>query len=543
MERQASKLLLTLNPTTNMLTPKEIQIIEYGKANGKTPQESIKALERYRMSQPQQEFPQEQGGEFSGTGQRIKGVFNAGKQKTADIATQAAQGKITKGEAYLQEAGTVANTTLGTVFSLPGLNKISEGFNWIVDKADKLVKSGAHKFVESLPEETKKSYRLAPQDMPTPEQRKRVQDNTQAGLDILNLGLTAYGGAETLAKGRVGAGAVMEQAKKGAGALKQGASATIDTVGNVASKAKNKVVGMAEKPIPAQVQDALKGTKTSTFDEYAETAKKATESFKNKTPLELAGEKAQGALDTVQRKLDAVGEQKSGVMNQAAVGNKPVGNIALKYRQGLNNFIKSENLVEGDRGLLQRIAKRAEALGSNPSAKQVDQFIDYVQNEIYSSKRNLTIPVTDSTTGALRKLTGELNESLKSQLPDSYRNLNQKYSELIEVRNELNSKLGYEGEKGGSLMKRVFSPSDAGTKKLFQEVLKLTGVDLINEATMAKFLMETLGDARQISMLEKLQLPSLSPRGNLQLAKDWLSGKLNTPEKIIQRARELTKQN
>lgn len=528
-----------------MLTPEEVQIIEYGKSKGKTPQESIKALEKYRMSQqgiapqpdPEMGFGEDLVGDVKQVGTDIKNTIVERGNKQREIMEAQASGK----QGALSTGFQTATNFLGTIGGVVG-SAIKGGVKAILpqkaeDKTKEVVTNLGNKIM-STPEAKQWMQNLNDLKKSNPEMARNIIATMEGGeflLEFAGLKAAKTGVEATMRGARIAAEAGVEGGKKLA-------NQTIDTTKGGLISAKNKLGTMAERPIEAQVKTSLGQTKTNTFDKYVKTAQEAAVSNKNKTPLELAGESAQGALDTVQRKLNSVGEQKSGVMNQASVGNKPVGNIALKYRQGLNNFIKSGNLVEGDRGLLQRIATRAEALGSNPSAKQVDQFIDYVQNEIYSSKRNLTIPVTDSTTGALRKLTGELNEALKSQLPKSYRNLNQKYSELIEVRNELNSKLGYEGEKGGSLMKRVFSPSDAGTKKLFQEVLKLTGVDLVNEATVAKFLMETLGDARQISILEKLQLPSLSPRGNLQLAKEWLSKKLNTPEKIIQRARELTKE-
>jgi hypothetical protein len=182
----------------------------------------------------------------------------------------------------------------------------------------------------------------------------------------------------------------------------------------------------------------------------------------------------------------------------------------------------------------------AKRLGNNPSAKDVDKFIDFVQDRIYSAKRDLSVPVTDDVEKILRPLTGQLNESLKSQLPNSYRNLNKKYSNMVDVRNELNSKLGYEAEKGGSLMKRVFSPSDARTKELFAEIEKITGIDLVDEATVARYVMESVGDARQASLLEQLQLPELPSRGLIDFLFKKATQGFNTPEAKIKRARELT---
>lgn len=318
-----------------------------------------------------------------------------------------------------------------------------------------------------------------------------------------------------------------------------------ETIGTAENAVKN-VGGIVEKvvakPIPKAYQTALKETPVAKFDEYSTAAQKATESFKNPTPLELAGTKAQGALDTIQRKLDTIGSQKSGVLEQASVGNKPVGNIVVKFRRDLGNIIRSKTSVAGDSKVAGDLVAEAEKLGPNPTASQVDKFIDYAQERIYTGKRDLTVPVTDSGTAALRQLVGQLNENLKAQLPDSYRALNEKYSNMIDTRNELNLKLGAEGEKGGALMKRVFSPSDANTKKLFADVKKITGVDLVNEATVARFVMEAVGDSRQASLLQQLQLPAMSKQGIIDFVLNHLTKNFNTPAAQLKRARVLTAQ-
>lgn len=333
--------------------------------------------------------------------------------------------------------------------------------------------------------------------------------------------------------------------------IKGAGQAVIDTPSNIIDATKTKVMEVAEQkfaePIPKPVENVLKETPTVKFNEYATAAQKATESYKNATPLEVAGIKAQKALDTIQRKLNTIGEQKRGVLNKSSVGNKPVGMIVVKFRQNLNNFLKGKTAVEGDTRLMKDISAEAKRLGDNPSASDVDKFIDFVQEKIYTSQRDLTVPVTDSTTAGIRKITGQLNDALKSQLPENYSALNQRYAEMVEVRNELNTKLGKDGERGGSLMKRVFSPSDARTKELFKQVKDLTGVDLVNEATLARYLMEVVGDARQASLLEQLSLPRLSDiskRGFTQWLVDngfkKLLGSINSPEAKMNRARDLT---
>ena len=328
----------------------------------------------------------------------------------------------------------------------------------------------------------------------------------------------------------------------GVSAINTAEKAVVGTTAKVAGAPGKVVTNMLKQEPKQTVQTALTESSMADVDRYANIARKSVSSGKNQTPLEHAGVRAQEALDQMNRKLSNIGSTKRKVLEQAAVGNKPVGSIAVKFRQTLQN-LSGVGLVEGDTKLIHTVMQKAKELGKNPTAKQVDKFIDNVQNEVYTAKRNLTIPVSDSGTAPIKRALGELNNNLKSQLPDSYKTLNKKYAEMVEDFNELNLKLGAEGEKGGALMKRVFSPSDNNTKQLFARIKKETGIDLVNEATLARYMMEVFKDTRGASMLEQLGLKStdVSIGGLLGKGVDALKNKVNSPDSLIKRAREMTK--
>lgn len=297
---------------------------------------------------------------------------------------------------------------------------------------------------------------------------------------------------------------------------------------------------MFKEPTPKPVENVLRETKAADFDKIVEIAKKRNESYKNKSPLEAVGDRAVAALDQIERKRKGLASDKNTVMSQASVGRKPVGNIAVKFRQELNNYLSGKTTVEGDSKLVKKINSEAEKLGANPTAKDVDKFIDFAQEQLYTAGQDLTVPVTDATTAALRRMIGRLNTNLKNQLPESYSNINARMSKLYDIRDELNLKLGKDGEKGGALMKRIFSPSDNRTKELFADVLDETGIDLINEATIARYVMDAMGSAEQKSMLDQLNLPKMSPGGVSGFVSDKMNAIVNSPEEILRRAREMT---
>lgn len=527
-------------------TSKEQEIIKWGLQNGKSKEEVKTAIAKYRTGATTKPAEAPQPGFLAETGQDIKSTIQnisaAGDEAASGIgdAIQATKnGEQGVGRGIFQSLGSLAKGASGVIG-----NAFAGAIKSILPQGgEDAIKSGvaavATPIMNNPDIKTIMSNYEALKNDPSPESQRLARDLesvlglSQAVFDVAGAGIGKKVGTAVVDTAISAGEKVAAKAGDVADMVKIGAK-------NLAETAGSKVESLVARPVPKPVESVLKEVPAAQFDEYAAAARKATLNYKNPTPLEIAGKKAQSALDTIQRKLDSAGEQKGAVLNQAAVGNKPVGDIVLRFRQNLKNYLSGKMSVEGDSKLIQDVTSKAEALGANPSAKQVDQFIDYVQDRIYTGSRDLTVPVTNEATASLRRITGELNESLKNQLPDSYRNLNDQYSKIVDVRNELNVKLGKEGEKGGTLMKRVFSPSDANTKQLFEEVKKLTGVDLTNEATLARFTMEVMGDARQASMLEQLQIPNMSKTGVANFLMDKATGKFNTPDAIFRRARGLT---
>lgn len=533
-----------------MFTEQEKQLIVWGKANGKSQQEVEKALSNFRAgikTTPVQEKTQTTSKNiFQKTISGAKDIFEQGGERAINEFKATGKesqdagflgGVLRQAEGGLRQVGNVARVT-GELVGKPlmaGVSAVGDELKKVPAIQDILGTESVDRIRTGI---TNIVGRI--------DQFKKTDPNLAKDLEaVVEIGGLLLMGASKPVTGALKYG---EESLVGAkNSFTQGIKNTVKNIEDVPETLLNKTSGLVEKavakPLSKPVETVLRGTSSKKFDEYVKIAQEATTSFKNQTPLEYAGKQAQQALDTIQRKLSSIGSQKSSVINQASVGNKPVGDIVTKFRQSLNNYIGGKTTVEGDTKLIRDIMEEAKNLGSNPKAKDVDKFIDFVQDRIYTGKGNLTIPVTNETTASIRRLVGELNSELKNKLPKSYSNLNDQYSSLVELRNELNLKLGVGGEKGGSLMKRVFSPSDAGTKELFESVKEITGIDLVDEATLARFVMESVGDARQANLLEQLQLPNLSTRGLADFLLEKATAKFNTPEDILKRARELTIQD
>lgn len=506
----------------------EQELIRWGAQNGKSREEIEQAIIKLRTGvapQPAQEVTAPSPSGFDRSVESVSGAM----QTADDVRGRVAAGEQSPVSGTLETIGgglragaeVIGNAVLGVgkfLLPKPAEEAIAGG-----------VKGAAEAVVQTEPAQAliERYNSLSPD-------AKGVVD----GLLGVTEGLaTMVGAGPAVSAAKTAAKAGVSTAQKGMTAAETALAPAVAT----ARQAPEKAVSWVAEPRKASVDTVLKETPVERFDQYVDTARKATVNNKNQTPLEFAGIKAQEALDQMNRKLDAVGQAKSQVL-QSAAGRTPVGNIVVKFRQQLQNALKNKTSVEGDAKIYQDILAQAEKIGNNPTALQVDRFVDFVQDRIYTGKRDLVTPVTDDVQATLRPLTGQLNEALKTKLPESYRNLNAKYAQMVGTRNELNLKLGMEGEKGGSLMKRVFSPSDAGTKQLFADVLKETGIDLVNEATLARFVMDVLGDARQKSMLEQLNLQLTNPTSGMleKILNYTLDKTVNSPDAQVNRARQLT---
>jgi len=278
-----------------------------------------------------------------------------------------------------------------------------------------------------------------------------------------------------------------------------------------------------------KTKTALDRTPVDKFKEVVEQGKKAISDDRITTPLEKVGENIIEAINQVKAKASQIGSKKSEYLKYPDAFS---GDGVKKFKEGVQSFLNSRTMVENDKPIVKKIVEEFKKLGNTPSKGQVDKFIDYAQEALYSGEKNLVQPISNKTVSPLRSLISKLNDNLKNQLPEGYRIANKEYGELVKLSSEINTKLGKEGEKAGSFVKRLFSPSDARTKELFSELEKLTGMDFTRDARLAKFVMEALGDVRTSSILE--QIPT-SSKGFIDKAVGFAVDKLSDPLKAGER--------
>jgi len=301
-------------------------------------------------------------------------------------------------------------------------------------------------------------------------------------------------------------------------------------------------------PIDKGVKTILTKSKTpkdvlqKKFQDYTTQAEKALADYSQETPLAMAGEKAQAALSKLQSQMTNIGKSKAAITDKLAgtrVNVRPfVKDIVntVKERFNLQGTTKGFKEIPykiskvSDKADIQLIDKVTKAISRAKTFKQLDDAVDYAQDLLYKRTGLTAVPVNTQVQGVLKNALKDVNNYLKKIGGKDYTQLNIKYANRINTFNKLNKALGQEGNKGAALMKQLFSPNSTATRKLFEAVKKFTGDDLVEEATLAKFVMENIGDFRQASLLEQVITGQATTKsGFIGIAAERILNKLKDP--------------
>lgn len=471
-----------------MLTPEELKIAERAKEMGKSPEEALVGIQKYRASQKMATSTEPTAN--TGTTQTTKDL-GIGFAKGIGSTVQSTGRAIQKGISSLGQAAFGENNPY--VLSESVIDKNMDASN----TTQKVGKAGEFLFEVLFP-----------------------------------TGLAAKG-------------------TKLAGASLKGLGSRISAIGDDAVeggvKVKDKLVDLFAN-LDDKTKTALTRTPIEVFTDFVEKGRNALIDDRNRTPLESVGDTIIDGLSKVKEQASNIGKRKQQLLESisqdktldlrsigAGKGDLFVPNeLGAKINKTIKSLDEQFNkmsLDKGDANLISEFKQKIEQLGKNPSLAKLDATIDMLQEKLYTSSRNNAVEVTDRVTGMLRKVLGELNGAVKEKAGTEYQQLNAEYADAITLVNELNARLGKEGASAGAFVKRLFSPSDARTKELFEQLQKYTGQDYFRDARLAKFVMEALGDARASSLLE--QIPT-SAMGVLEKGLQYIGKKVSDPIKAAE---------
>lgn len=392
---------------------------------------------------------------------------------------ETAEGKISPAETGVRFVGDVA----GGVFDIAGA-ALSPQFEKLAEKewakpVFQALSSGMDKY-ESWKNEN--------------ELNRRTAEVVEALTEIVGV---PTGGSLAKATGK----SLLRAGVKTGGKAGEASAKIAGKVGDVGKYVKNKFPNFGDRAAKIlasdpdqQVKTILKETNTSKLDEYLSIAEKYSMDRRNLSGFEKVGDTMSEAAKQIKDRLSSLGLQKSAILQKAKNGlqdfTAPTRTAILKVMNLPNSSIKAEIL---------------DRLKSIKTKLDADLAIDDIQDMIYSNTMTLTLAKGSKLEKQLRGIIGELNENLKKDLPTAYRTLNKDLSKGYEYLSSLNrglgEKVGGVSARGASLVKQFFSPAGSKTKELFEYIKKTTGIDLAQEATVAKFAEELFDNPNVRSLL------------------------------------------
>lgn len=513
------------------LTPEELQIVEYGKSQGKTKAQVLSALGRYRQTKQEssretateritgaiKDAPSDIAEGFRGVGEQ---AFSAGE----DIVETARDKDLSLGE-KLRGVGGRFFSGIGRTIGEAGLTALKLPFSErqegrIKEKATDI----AQDVVESKPAQDIAAFYNA-QSEDTKREIRNALGFAEGLTEIGVAGVAKRALTETADVLSDGAKVALKESDDFLDGIKKGKSAFTPTALNqVKSKIKDIRFNMSD--IDPQVETALARSSFDDVNRYFQQAKKAKNDVRANTPLEIVGQKAEEAFDVIdEARKKAIDGKKSilanvqgqplekGIINDVfESGAKNVGErfgVKIDTDGTISALDNRFNQLDGtDQRLVSDFFGKLNSLGDSPTLKQTDDFIDWAQSQLYKQKKSLATldSASEPIVRQLQGITGDLNGRLKESVSNGYGEVNARIASLIELQDELSRGLGADARKGGGFVKRIFSPAGGNTRRIFDQVQKETGIDLFKEATLAKFAMESVGDTRQASLLKKLDV-------------------------------------
>ena len=511
------------------LTTQERQVVQDAKDSGKTKEQAIAALSNFRQ----------QSGQTSTATPEVGGMQSRLAEVGQSTANAVQEGTSGAGS-FLGNVrgGTEAVAAVATAVPRGALALAPEPVRTGVQKVGDFVGKGFSKLTGAIAN-TDLFKGAAGQTNVDPD--TGVSTFTPSDLGAVEEGLQIASGAGEIAGTITGAQGVVQTATRLGNLTNQAATASMKASDDVLNKVKSvnppvvsgnfitRAVNDARfnlSDIDPQVETVLQRSNFDEVNTYFQRAQAAKADPSKSTPLEIAGNKAEEAFDAINDARSKAVAGKKAILAESGdtrIGGAQINEVMSTSIQRLGDKygvkIEANGAISGVKGrtstldasdskLLTEYYSKLNSLGVSPTLKQVDDFVDWAQGQLYKQSKTMSKleAASDPIVRDLQGVTGDLNSRLKDAVGNGYGEVNARVSGLIELQDELSRALGADARKGGGLMKKLFSPTGGNTKEIFKQIQRETGIDLFKEATLAKFAMESAGDVRQASLLKQLDV-------------------------------------
>lgn len=557
------------------LSPQELKIAEYGKANGKSKEEVLAAIAKFRASQQATQTPVAPVTPVATAPSLTDRLANVGDTAATDIKSKilgtgenAGKGSIERGVGAVATAFNVVPQAVVEMAPQPvrsALSAVGEGYNKIIGwLGDKLGSTQlAQNFVTQHPDAAKNleaalnTSNYAGQianDILLAEGAKstigKTVDATKTGVSSTIAKVNNVGGSAIDTTSNI----IGQGVKQGADLTKTLTDKVVKNVSekNVSPQLQTSVESLVKQTTAPQVKGSAVAVKDplKLYNEFAKQEELFKTNIKADTALNVVGERTGNAFEKVIKTRQAVGN----VMGEEL---KKIGNIKTNTQGTFEDFrtqlrdsgvaydvtngklgqiSKQTKFTGADKAQLQYYAKEFQKLGTNPTVSELDAFMSRIPKAIDVYKAGKSIV---GTTNAERIIKGSLADLRKSLLDsgnpalDKYALARSQYSQLSDFVNEGASYLGKKTASGdfskdASIAKSsVQSILNGGKKDWLIKLEQLTGYKALDEAVLALQAMKDAGNFRGASLLDLLsptEIPT-SIAGVMEKGVDFLMKK------------------
>ena len=429
------------------------------------------ALANINKKKLELEKPQEPN-YFQRVGQDIKQGFQSAGQ---DIMGTDNRSALSKG---ISAVSNVASAIASPINEAPGIKQVGE----VIGKGVKLggdVLSNIYtpEFQQKLANMSEEDYRKFTQPL----------QDVAGTANIAGTILAAKGaqkGTQLAKEGLVKTGEVVKGAT----------NKTIDATKNI----KTNVIKTLSPDIDDSVKTVLEKTDINKFDDFVNTAKNNAADNTKPSVYEKVADNMSKATEQISGQTKSLSQQKNAIISKAKNGltdfTKETGQTILDINRTLKDSAIAKTFIQK----LKTVKTKIDA----------DRVIDDLQDTLYKGKKDMTIPVGSIEERALSSIIGKYNSKLKAGLPEAYSKINAEIADRLSTLDDLNRALGEVVDgvpiRGAGLVKQFFSPAGTKAKQLFKFVQDKTGINLAEDATLAKYIGEAFGDAKVKSLLEGL---------------------------------------
>jgi hypothetical protein len=526
-----------------MLTPDQIQQIATQRGDTVVPPGTVDRAAELKAAwgdspEPQQDDPN------AGFGDRLKSDFKERQSQMEDATVRGITHKQSTPETVLQQLGVGAGVAQDflTETGKSLLHTASSNLDHIPGFS--AVKDGVHSTLSAI----------------------LTSPINKAGIDAAKLGMEKYDAwkkenprAASDIESVVNIASLMPGIKAGSEAVEAapevlaGAREGVETLASKAGSAAKAPITAARDfatPIDENVRTVLTSGSDPTalekkLGQNFETAKAAVSQPGAPTPFDVTGKThLKTAIKTLETNINEEGKAIATALEQNGHKVVPLHDVAEKFNQGLEDRLgirvnadgeissapnRTSKIVDGssDHKIVKEVQATLNFVAKNPTLRKVDDAIDKLQGILYKAKTIGAEPLNSETEGLMKEVVGRLNSAAKEIGGPAYTTANQNISRMMTLKNDLIVAAGKNYKNAGAMMKRIFSPQDGGIKDLITRIEDETGQSVFHDATLSKFAMDAVGDARAKSLLELTR-----EGGNTLTSKalHYITGKLGDPK-------------